>query len=512
MPDKEDHKKPEVSAELIRQYLAGELDDKAMHALEHQALDDPFLAEALEGFDQHPADQQANLEDLHARLAARVAPRQTRVRPLYYRWAAAAAILLLISSGVIWIWQQQIPKERTIVKVEEQHHDTTANLVQDTNTADRKAETFGQNESTSIADAQAKKIAEQEIKSAPATQDAVPAIAQIAKKEAKRNTSTPHPATAKIASAEAIAANNAASAAVPISAADSQLTAPEKPIMYAKPPAPLSQLTIIKGKEAADAYSKTADSINPGANVENQLQGKVAGVSISSKEQGRAKNITIRGASSIQGTTQAGILRGKVIDQKDGNSLPGVSVKVAGKPMTGAVTDSQGYFYIPVADTSKPIALEFNYIGYDKKQLKIHQGDNDLEVALAVNNKALAETVVTGYGVAGKSPASSEEAPVYRAPAPSVGWQKYLQQIKQNVVYPESAKEKKISGKVRVSFNVMRDGSLQDFEVLKSMGPEFDSAAIRAIKAGSSWIPASDQQPTRVKIKVPFAPPKAGNP
>ena len=64
MPDKHSNNKPEVSQELIRQYLAGELDDKAMHALERQALDDPFLAEALEGYAGHEPDQSAQLGEL----------------------------------------------------------------------------------------------------------------------------------------------------------------------------------------------------------------------------------------------------------------------------------------------------------------------------------------------------------------------------------------------------------------------------------------------------------------
>ncbi|MBC9910737.1 energy transducer TonB [Chitinophaga varians] len=110
MPDKHAHNKPAVSAELIRQYLAGELDDKAMHALERQALDDPFLADALEGYALHAPDQQVHQEDLMARLTERVAPRKAVVRPLYPRIAAAAAILLLLFTGGWFLFRE---RERT---------------------------------------------------------------------------------------------------------------------------------------------------------------------------------------------------------------------------------------------------------------------------------------------------------------------------------------------------------------------------------------------------------------
>ncbi|QJB34247.1 energy transducer TonB [Chitinophaga oryzae] len=110
MPDKHAHNKPAVSAELIRQYLAGELDDKAMHALERQALDDPFLADALEGYALHAPDQQVHQEDLADRLSRRVAQSQRSmavVRPLYPRMAAAAAILLLLFTGGWFLFKTQ---------------------------------------------------------------------------------------------------------------------------------------------------------------------------------------------------------------------------------------------------------------------------------------------------------------------------------------------------------------------------------------------------------------------
>ena len=45
------------SAEYIRKYLDGELPDPEMQALEKAALEDPFLADAIEGLDggrHHP--------------------------------------------------------------------------------------------------------------------------------------------------------------------------------------------------------------------------------------------------------------------------------------------------------------------------------------------------------------------------------------------------------------------------------------------------------------------------
>nr|WP_295875857.1 energy transducer TonB [uncultured Chitinophaga sp.] len=121
MPDKHAHNKPAVSAELIRQYLAGELDDKAMHALERQALDDPFLADALEGYALHAPDQQVHQEDLADRLSRRVAQPQRKavVRPLYPRIAAAAAILLLLFTGGWFLFKTQNDKAPEIAQADQ---------------------------------------------------------------------------------------------------------------------------------------------------------------------------------------------------------------------------------------------------------------------------------------------------------------------------------------------------------------------------------------------------------
>lgn len=107
MADQHQHITP--TPELIRQYLEGKLDDRTMHALEKQALNDPFLAEALEGYAQHPADQRAAISTLQSRLEERIKP---RARRMDYRWLAAASVLLLICvTAVIMIRQSGTEKE-----------------------------------------------------------------------------------------------------------------------------------------------------------------------------------------------------------------------------------------------------------------------------------------------------------------------------------------------------------------------------------------------------------------
>jgi len=54
--------KKETDILLIRKYLNGELDARAMHELERRSLDDPFLMEAMQGYEQTEGDQKSNRE------------------------------------------------------------------------------------------------------------------------------------------------------------------------------------------------------------------------------------------------------------------------------------------------------------------------------------------------------------------------------------------------------------------------------------------------------------------
>ena len=53
--------------------------------------------------------------------------------------------------------------------------------------------------------------------------------------------------------------------------------------------------------------------------------------------------------------------------------------------------------------------------------------------------------------------------------------------LAQNLVYPESAMESSIQGKVVVKFVVTRDGNVANIEVVRSVDPALDAEATRVI-------------------------------
>jgi TonB family protein len=76
--------------------------------------------------------------------------------------------------------------------------------------------------------------------------------------------------------------------------------------------------------------------------------------------------------------------------------------------------------------------------------------------------------------------------------------------INSKLVYPVTAKEKSVSGKVIVRFAVNPDGSVGDVTVSKGVSPELDSEAIRVIKLLPAWKPGKlAGTPVKVMYSVP---------
>ncbi|HTN37421.1 MAG TPA: TonB-dependent receptor plug domain-containing protein [Arachidicoccus sp.] len=119
--------------DTLKAYLAGKLDGKMMHAIEKRALEDPFLAEALEGLMQQPAESVTGLDELSERLKLGIVQdksdensksnsdiagnstdepsgsggSKTGKRTVLLRWMGAAAVLLIgIAAWTVYQMQQ----------------------------------------------------------------------------------------------------------------------------------------------------------------------------------------------------------------------------------------------------------------------------------------------------------------------------------------------------------------------------------------------------------------------
>lgn len=88
-------------------------------------------------------------------------------------------------------------------------------------------------------------------------------------------------------------------------------------------------------------------------------------------------------------------ITGVVTDQKDGTTLPGVSVKVKGTDI-GSVTDQNGKYNVSVPQGRN--VLVFSFIGYADQEVPIG-ASNNIDVILKEDAVGLQEVVVTAMGI-----------------------------------------------------------------------------------------------------------------
>ncbi len=525
MADNQQHITP--TAELIRQYLEGKLDGKTMHALEKQALDDPFLADALEGYAKYPADQRPVLSELQQRLQQRVvpAPAEKKVRRLDYRWLAAASVLLILCiSGVMLLNRTQKPPEiaQTLEKEKKE-------VLPDS--AAPAAPAANANADVAAAQATDVKPAEEIVNANVARSRIKEPAADAERAEIKAFAPPPQPALSKAAPAIAPkefilrSENKSGNPNIMLRGTSSVKDSNLLVIMDGVPvkldsinPAEIENVTVLKDATASAVYGARAANGVLLVTTKRGKQGMRFGSSNADSafiSYNKIDTINIGGSKPIAGVLDSKVeglvtgaksnfsnyytddnvhkISGVVVDEKTGKRIPGVSVTVNGSNR-GAVTDTAGNFALHIASKSKA-ELGFSYTGYAQKKVTVSQNTNNLNVALPSRSAQLNETVVVGYG--------AKEKKSLVPPFPLAGDEAYSVYLVTNKTVEIPGLKVPQSGKVHISFTVMPDGALQDFKVLQGMGKEADSIAIQRIKNGPAWMPASNKKKATVEVIVP---------
>ncbi|PPL00909.1 hypothetical protein [Parapedobacter indicus] len=109
----------------IQQYLNGELNDDEMYRLEREALDDPLLQDAIDGYRMQQEVSHRRLSLLQQRLAARIADQAKERDAFFFGWqrlgvAATACVLMVLVLVLLWMRNHHLQPKVTEkeVKVE----------------------------------------------------------------------------------------------------------------------------------------------------------------------------------------------------------------------------------------------------------------------------------------------------------------------------------------------------------------------------------------------------------
>jgi TonB family protein len=92
-----------------------------------------------------------------------------------------------------------------------------------------------------------------------------------------------------------------------------------------------------------------------------------------------------------------------------------------------------------------------------------------------------------------------EEQPEYPG-----GQEAMMKFLSDSIVYPDEAKAKGIQGRVICNFVVMKDGSIDDVNVVRGVDPLLDAEAVRVLKSMPAWKPGKQRgQAVNVRYTLP---------
>ncbi|MDB4921196.1 MAG: hypothetical protein JWQ54_3179 [Mucilaginibacter sp.] len=433
---------------LIRKYLNGELDDRAMHQLEKRAQDDPFLMDALEGYENAQADQKVNLDELSGRLQQRITPKQRRIIP-YRTLAIAASVLIVFTMGWLWLSNDHKQTPRTSAKV-------------------------------------VKPVAKPPLAiPTPAVADTtinnqIAANTAPAPEKFPKTTLRTRPLREIIIADKKTEADNMIASAPPVAAKADTVDGDTTP---------LNEMVVMDytSKQKKDTKenlqaAEVSKLKNPTpATTEQAVQSQVAGVT------------KTPAGSPFSAQSSKIILQGRIVDKTDGTALPGVSIRVPGTAF-GAVTDNNGKFSIPVDSNKSSIVIA--YIGYNTLKINARNRDSLKTIGLQPNNQSLNEVVVT----TSRPKDESSDMLAVIAAHPREGWHSFKKYLSDNALSPDGK-----TGTITLSFMVDRNGDISEVTVIKGLSTFTNKKAIDLINNGPDWVGSTSGQTEQVKIRVKFA-------
>ena len=132
------------------------------------------------------------------------------------------------------------------------------------------------------------------------------------------------------------------------------------------------------------------------------------------------------------------------------------------------------------------------------------EGMTALEAVEALSRAQLVEDTSLSDELAGNPDFAIPFAAVEQKPAFNGGdANDFSKWVGENIVYPQDAQDRQVSGRVILQFTVSKEGDVKDVSVLKGVDPVLDAEAVRVVSASPKWEPG-DQNGIPVNVKYTF--------
>lgn len=457
-----DKKHIQYTAADIEQYLAGKLSQLEMHAMEKAALDDPFLAEAMEGYEGMKNTEWNNhLVTLREELAKKGTA--AKVIPLHKTktnwWKTAAAILLLgAATTITYILTNDEPGEKNAPQIAKTLTVLSDSLTQP-GTATVPSVTASLNPTASATTEEIKATSELIVKT------------ETAKKQAERYIPDPNAPQIK-------ASEQSSTAAAEVNA---EKTAESVPATANNP-------------AAINSNDQIADESNPAKN-------KAAARSMQETEamsrQKNQANILSKKETALNNFFTAQVVA------PDNTPLPFTNISIK-KENFGTYADAKGM--VRLVSTDSILNIEVRSVGYSPKLFMLRTGQPPAKIVLQEDDIAKKDTRIIGNAGAISNNASRRARLVTDSAVnvePADGWENYNTYVANNLEIPEEMMNRDLRGEVEISFDVRSNGTISNIRVDKSLGAGYDEAAKRLILEGPQWKVKKGRK-TSAKVKVQF--------
>jgi TonB family protein len=425
---------PTYSAADLLRYATGRMTAPEMHALEKATLEDPFLAEALEGYmEASTTHAQLVLQEQIENLPPKAQKKeQSIIIPLWRRTAFRIAVAALFIAGAGWLVFSLVQPKQSATQ-----NDMAIAQRQKPNTA-------GNNISGNML------ATDSTIASKPVLADTQfsSQLNVLASQQNNQKPSSTEPENEITTNAPTLADANISS---------------QNTVTYQQDILQKDRIPGVKLDSTA-SYEKAITSKN------------AADAKMYTKEE--SGNFFERKVSAMQYNYY-----GKITDAQ-GNALPYTNIMVVGQDF-GTYTDAGGNFNFISEDSTLPIRTRS--LGYLPQNLTLNAGRQQTKIVLHEDEKLknnLAVVMPERQLKLKKVQPTIVERDSIEGVEPSIGFLDYNLYLANNNRISEL---QQMGRQVKLNFDIDKDGNATNITVAQSSGEALDNEAIRLLKEGPKW-------------------------
>lgn len=412
------------SAADIEKYHKGLLSPAEMHVMEKAALEDPFLADAMDGYGEVVTNIQDDLAGLRTRLQNHIDTGDIKkVIPMApgnrFTWMKAAVLTGVLAGAGLLAYLFVFDKTEPDV--------TAQNPV-------KKAE-----------------LRDPATPQTPVADKPDPGI--VAAPADNKLKTTPAPVTNPVE---------------------------RKPVLESpdriSTPAPV---TTTADAERKDLLQEQAGNAKPETLPDEAIAAKKEKAAEAGQSDSRKKALS---RSNEKNAFTTNFFRGRVTDASN-VGVPFARV-INPEDNVGTYTDARGYFILTSPDSVLNVAVRS--IGFENNQAQLRHNVPSNQVVLQDDQRSVNAYVISNQKP--NTMARAQNNMKLEEPEPADGWENYDTYIANNLNIPEEYKNKPAAdASVQLSFEVDKNGEPVNIRVEKSLCEKCDKEAIRLIKEGPKW-------------------------